>query len=270
MPPVGAHALRPFHVVAVNVNGLSDRGKRRRFFAWLRQQRCDVGLLVETHCRSSETAQQWVQEGAGPGRPWQGHAFFAHRACHPADRPTSGVAVLLSPQIVAADTEPTVVFSDSSEGRLLRVEWTAPWGQRMAAIAVYAPAEAAHRPDFFDSGYTAALDTGGEGASLIVGGDFNCAMSVADVQAAAGRDPASSSRLVGGPELRLINDGMGLVDAWRAQHPSQCQPTHYSFGQAVAPAGANSGSRQPAPSTLATSAGRIDYVFLSPDLVQGG
>ena len=281
MPPVGTHALRPFHAIAVNVNGLAEPGKRRRFFAWLQQQRCDVGLLVETHCRSTQIAQQWIQEGAGPGRPWQGHAFFAHRTCRPTDRATAGVAVLLSPQIVAADTEPTVAFCDSSDGRLLRVEWTAPWGQHMAAVAVYAPAEAAQRPNFFDTGYTAALDAGSVGASLIVGGDFNCAMTVADVQAAAGRDPDSSSRRIGAQELRLINDGMGLVDAWRAQHPHRCQPTHYSFGQAAVAPGPNSGSvsggaptssasRHPAPSTQATSAGRIDYIFLSPDLVQGG
>ena len=284
----GAHALRPFRAISVNVNGLANPGKRRGFFAWLQQQRCDVGLIVETHCRSSQVAQQWVKEGAGPGRPWQGHAFFAHKACRPADRVASGVAVLLSPRIVAVDAEPIVAYSDSTDGRLLRVEWTAPWGQRMAAVAVYAPAEAAQRPDFFDGCYTAALDAGTVGASLIVGGDFNCAMSVADVQAVAGRSPAASSRMVGAPELRLINDGMGLVDAWRAQHPLQCQPTHYSFGQPPATsagdhgsapdlgsrassgrAGASSG-RRPAPASQASSAGRIDYVFLSPDLVQGG
>ena len=194
MPPTEAHALRPFKTITVNVNGLSHQGKRRGFFAWLQQQRCDIALLVETHCRSTQQGQKWVQEGAGPGRPWQGHAFFAHKVCRPAQRATSGVAILLSQQIIAADTEPVVAHIDSSSGRLLRVEWFTPWGQHMAAVAVYAPTEAADRPGFFDSSYSSALDAGSVGASLIVGGDFNCAMTVSDVQVAAGRDPASSSR----------------------------------------------------------------------------
>lgn len=194
------------------------------------------------------------------------------------DRATAGVAVFLSRSIVADDCTPTVEYSDNRDGRLLRVAWATPWGQRLAAIAVYAPSVAAARPGFYDTTYTAALDAGHPGSSLIVGGDFNCAMTIMDVQAVAGRDPASSSRLVGSQDLRLINEGMGLVDAWRAQHPQLCQATHYSFGQQAAPSSnggsgtsdGSSGARQPAAASHATSAGRIDYIFLSADLVQGG
>ena len=70
---------RPFQALAVNVNGLPDRGKRRGFFASLQQQRQGLVLLSETHCISDEEGRAWAQEGAGPGRPWQGVALWANR-----------------------------------------------------------------------------------------------------------------------------------------------------------------------------------------------
>ena len=71
---------RPFKVMAVNVNGLGEQHKRRMFFASLQKQRQAVVLLAETHCTNPDQGQGWVQEGAGPGRPWQGAAFFANQA----------------------------------------------------------------------------------------------------------------------------------------------------------------------------------------------
>ena len=70
---------RPLRVAAANVNGLSAGQKRRQFFAWLQKQRADVALLSETHCTSDSQARQWVQEGAGPGRPWRGEAYFCNQ-----------------------------------------------------------------------------------------------------------------------------------------------------------------------------------------------
>ena len=63
-----------------NVNGLAARSKRRMFFASLQKQRQAVVLLSETHCTTEQQGLDWVQEGAGPGRPWQGAAFFAPQA----------------------------------------------------------------------------------------------------------------------------------------------------------------------------------------------
>jgi exonuclease III len=77
--PQSVQPGQPFKVVAVNVNGLAAAAKRRTFFAWLPQQRYAIVLLSETHTTSESQGLQWVQEGAGPGRPWQGVAFFGHQ-----------------------------------------------------------------------------------------------------------------------------------------------------------------------------------------------
>ena len=67
---------RPFQVAAVNVNGLTEATKRRTFFTWAQEQHHGIVLLSETHCTSDSQAQQWVQEGAGLGKPWQGASFW--------------------------------------------------------------------------------------------------------------------------------------------------------------------------------------------------
>jgi hypothetical protein len=66
------------NLLAVNVNGLSASRKRRTFFLQLLQGHWDVIVLTETHCPSSDTAEQWLREGAGPGQPWLGPAHWNH------------------------------------------------------------------------------------------------------------------------------------------------------------------------------------------------
>ncbi len=49
MAQANAHGLRPFSVIADNVDGLAKATKRKPFFAWMHQQGHDVVLLSETH-----------------------------------------------------------------------------------------------------------------------------------------------------------------------------------------------------------------------------
>ncbi len=240
---------RPFKAAAVNVNGLAAQSKRREFFASLQEQRCTVTLLAETHCTSDDQARRWVQEGAGPGRPWQGTALWANQA-EQGGRAAGGVGILLADSLCGEAAEP-VVEHISPSGRVLKVSWLTPWGQRVAAVAVYAPCTAQDRPDFFLGEYLDALCTGTQ-QGMIVGGDFNCVMRPEDVLPAPGQQAADSGRLHGGAELQVANMLAGLQDACLLQHPGLRQPTHYT--------------QQPE----GTSGGRIDYIFLSQDLVDGG
>ena len=191
--PQGVQPGQPFKVVAVNVNGLAAADKRRIFFAWLQQQRYAIVLLSETHSTSDEQGQQWVRQGAGPGRPWQGHAVFAHQIDQ-GGRAAGGTAVLLSHRIVGAAAEPTVEHVGPS-GRVLKVSWVTPWGQRMAAVAVYAPCTQQDRSDFFLGEYMTAV-TSGTQECQIVGGDFNCVMRQGDILQ-TGQQQGRSSRMVG-------------------------------------------------------------------------
>jgi exonuclease III len=247
---------RPFKVAAVNVNGLVEKHKRQRFFAWLQQQRYAVALLSETHCTSAEQAQHWVREGAGHGKPWQGAAMWANQE-QQGGRAAGGVAVLLSDSICGAGTQP-VVEHQTPSGRVLKVSWDTPWGQRLAAAAVYAPCTQQDRADFFLGEYLDAV-TSGTQQGLMVGGDFNCAMRPEDVKPLPGQQPADSSRMVGGVALQVANRLAGLQDSWLQLHPHKLQLTHRTHHT-------SSGSSHPD----VFSGGRIDYVFLSQDLVDGG
>ena len=117
---------RPFQAVHANVNGLAASSKRREFFAAMQQRRYGVVLLSETHCTSEEQGQAWVQEGAGPGRPWQGVAIWANQA-EQGERAAGGVGILLAEYMVSATAEPVVEWQTAS-GRVLKVSWVTPWG----------------------------------------------------------------------------------------------------------------------------------------------
>ena len=97
----------PFKVMAVNVNGLAAGPKRRAFFASLQQQRQAVVLLSETHTTNDSQGQGWVREGAGPGRPWVGAAFFNSQA-EQGQRAAGGVGILIAQRLIAPGEEPVV------------------------------------------------------------------------------------------------------------------------------------------------------------------
>jgi len=76
MPVAQAIAGCPLSCVVVNVNGMRNKTKRRTLFQRLRTLRCCIIILCETHSRDDAETTAWTQEGAGPGLPWEGHAFF--------------------------------------------------------------------------------------------------------------------------------------------------------------------------------------------------
>ena len=164
---------------------------------------------------------------------------------------------------------------------------------------------ATERNSFFAGAYYEALDTGPANSKLIVGGDFNCATSVLDVQPLPGRMVASSARLVGGQHLQTVNSLFALVDTVQHLHRTLHQPTHYqgfsqttggssaaagAAGTAAAAAGTSAaadavaarGARPPGSATSGNSGstsgsasaalqgGRLDYIVLHEDLVEGG
>lgn len=61
----------PASIISVNVNGLRDARKRQHLFACLLEGPWQIILLQETHTANDDEVQQWMREGAGPGRPWQ-------------------------------------------------------------------------------------------------------------------------------------------------------------------------------------------------------
>jgi hypothetical protein len=81
---------------------------------------------------------------------------------------------------------------------------------------------------------------------------------------AAHQQPSAFGRMQGGDHLRTVNFLAGLQDAWLLQHPHQQQPTHYTR------VGRNGSSDAAQQGQGELSGGRLDYVFLSEDLVGAG
>ena len=177
-------------VLAVNVNGLSASRKRRAFFLQLLQGNWDVIVLTETHCPSSDTAERWLREGAGPGQPWLGTAHWNHGTSR-----SRGVAVLMRSGYACAEVKRDYACDS---GRVLRVSWQTAVGQRLAVVAVYAPHVAADRPAFFAPAgvlQQALLSaSGGPAAAVFLAGDFNCVMRPEDVWGGGSTDRQQGGR----------------------------------------------------------------------------
>ena len=242
-------------LLSLNVNGIRDASRRRALFSALLRGPWQVIVLLETHCEGDEEARRWVQEGAGPGMPWQGSAYW----CHGPDR-RRGVGVLVhhswAGQLLG--WTPSTHTCEGELGRVLCVRWQPPAAAAasapLAVVGVYAPVEAPLRRAFFGPAgpLSQVLSAGAAGpATAIVAGDFNCVLEVRDVLGTPG--PRGGGRMIGGSELLQLMAAFGLVDAWRHCQPAGVEATHTAPRQGGV-----------------WSAGRIDMCLVSVHAVHRG
>lgn len=209
--------------VVVNVNGLHDATKRRALFRGLTRMGVAVAVLCETHSRDDAQVRAWMQEGAGPGRPWEGEAVWHHGSAR-----SRGVAVLVSPGVLQG---PLVVQYRDEDGRVLLVHMQDSAGHLWDVMGVYAPVEPADRAAFFDTILTQACAASSAHAMLLVGGDLNCVTQVEDVQVGDPVAALHNSRLVGGEALRNLMLATNLTDVWRHLHPMAREYTRTTSSQ---------------------------------------
>ena len=181
--------------LVVNVNGMRSRNKRRGLFQRLRDLRYSIVVLCETHSTDDRETTRWAQEGAGPGLPWEGQAFWSHGTSS-----SRGVAILVRPGLAIVD--PTVAFKDTN-GRLLMVKISSEAGHPWAVLGVYGPVEPADRAGFYTTQLREAAEARPSGSSLLMAGDFNSVTSQLDVQTQQA-NPAQNSRLIGGDSLQAV------------------------------------------------------------------
>ena len=202
--------------LVVNVNGMRSRNKRRGLFQRLRDLHYSIVVLCETHSKDDRETTRWAQEGAGPGLPWEGQAFWSHGTSS-----SRGVAILVRPGLAIVD--PTVAFKDTN-GRLLMVKFSSEAGHPWAVLGVYGPVEPADRAGFYTTQLREAAEARPSGSSLLMAGDFNCVTSQLDVQTPQA-NPAQNSRLIGGDSLQAVQAEQGLTDVWRLHNPQAMEYT---------------------------------------------
>lgn len=206
------------YVITWNVNGLNSPVKRTRCLEFLHSKKVALAIIQETHLKSSDV-----------------HRFQNRRykilssSC--ASNRTRGVLILAarSLQITVHHT-----FSDD-QGRFTLAIITVCQAKLLVA-SVYA--RNSFDPDFFHTVQDKVL--GMPEYSLIIGGDFNCAMNDID-RTTSFTDSRLSSAL-----KKFVAD-LQLIDIWRIHNETTRNYTFFSNRH--------------------KSFSRIDYIFLSQSLV---
>lgn len=226
MPGVPGISGCALSCLVVNVNGLRRRSKRRALFQRLRDLHYSLVILCETHSKNDVETTAWAQEGAGPGLPWDGQAFWHHGTSA-----SRGVAVLVRAGLPISNAK--VSYKDAS-GRILMVRFNSEEGHPWAILGVYGPVETADRGQFYSESLREAMEARPQGSSMLVAGDFNCVTSQLDLHTTQA-SPAQNSRLVGGDSLQGVQVEQGLMDVWRQQHPhtQEYTRTTHSANQTV-------------------------------------
>ena len=238
MSDTGSPNLR---LLSLNVNGLrSSPEKRRQLFHGLQLGHYDVICLQETHHSSEAEAQQWMQEGSGPGSAWLGPSYWCHYTTA-----SRGVAILFAAHVPLSNISRR---GSDPDGRLLCVDFTFH-ATPFTVATVYAPSTAADRPSFFSqlhshfmpaaSSSTSRASTSRASTSretrdqparrcLIVGGDFNCVADRAIDRFAFTTTTTAATQDSGFPELQSCMQLLGLKDTWRQQHPTERRYTYFN------------------------------------------
>ena len=72
------------NILSYNVRGMRDEKKRRGLYSYLRNQKCDIILLQETHCKLKKEEYRW-------GKEWEGQTVWSRGTSN-----SKGVSVMFS------------------------------------------------------------------------------------------------------------------------------------------------------------------------------
>ena len=184
-------------VISLNVRGLNKTSKRRQIFRWLHQQKSDVAFLQETYS-SKQTINLWQSE-------WGGKIFASHGSTH-----SRGVMILFKPRLNVT-IEKTIA---DKNGRFILTESVID-GTKLFWLNIYAPNDQVQQVQFFRELSTAVLNQV-VNENVILGGDFNCALS--DIDKRGGRSFKLKKSVI--QQINMLTNKFHLLDLWRQKHPS--------------------------------------------------
>ena len=184
-------------ILSLNVRGLNKSTKRRQLFRWLHQQNADVIFLQETYS-SPQTIKLWETE-------WGGKIVESHGSNH-----SRGVMILFKPKInVTIDK----IIRDKN-GRYVLSEVFLD-DVKFIFVNIYAPNDQTQQIHFLRDLSSSVL-TNYANETLVLGGDFNCALTELDKR--GGRSVELKKAVI--QEMNKMIITHDLIDTWREKHPS--------------------------------------------------
>lgn len=182
--------------VSYNINGLGDTEKRRDIFCYLKNLKCPIVLLQETHC-TVEVEHLWRAE-------WGGNMICSHGTSA-----SKGVLTLIRKNApikvidTLADSEGRWVITD------LEIE-----GTELSLVNVYSPNE--DNAEFYLNLFTTLDDR--DRSETIIAGDLNLTLDPVKDYGGTGE-----SRIHVRKREVLTNymQATGMQDVWRNAHPDE-------------------------------------------------
>ena len=182
-------------ISSLNVNGIKERPKRSKVFSSLRAENCDIYLLQETHVQSVQEGKLWESE-------WGGQAIFSPGSNH-----SAGVGILIN----TWSPVKIVTHKADKSGRLISAK-IQHHNSEFQILNVYAPNIVSERKAFFYAFWQYTF----RNMSLIVGGDFNCVLSV-QKDTFGGDDTFGDKGVF---ELHSFTNSNSLIDIYRYKFPN--------------------------------------------------
>lgn len=188
----------------MNTNGLRNAQKRRKVFALLRDYKCDIVMLQETHA-TQEIQQLWQSE-------WGGNAYFSNG--------TSNTRGILTATRKGLNCEILQIKTDL-EGRVIIVELEID-GLSLLLANIYAPN--IDDPDFFERNIK--LIESFDNSNIVWAGDFNFVMNT-DIDRFQSHHNNKKAMAVVSSYMTIAE----LTDVWRFKNPDSRVYTWHGQGR---------------------------------------
>ena len=149
-----------FKIVSLNVRGLNNSIKCTKIFKWLHRQTAHCYFVQETFS-TEQSINIWRSK-------WGGNIFYSHGSNH-----SKGVIILVNPRY-----QLEMIRSNKHKNRRSTILEIKLDNQNLVLANIYAPNDITQQIKFFQ-GLNQTLN-GYSDNNLIIGGDFNCALTPKD------------------------------------------------------------------------------------------
>ena len=183
------------NICSLNVRGIQDMQKRRKLFLWLRNKKCDIYFIQETHS-TNKNEKLWKNE-------WGGNLYLTYASSN-----STGCGLMFGRGL----SFDLIKIQRDINGRFLIVQIKIDT-EIFTLVNIYGPNR--DNPDFFSNIFE-TLDNF-ETDNIILGGDFNFIQDLNIDKYGGLRNTFIHSR----ERVRLFCEENQLVDIWRVRNPTE-------------------------------------------------